>query len=214
MTTTQPAPRAAWPEGCSWPAPPAAARRRCRRPGRSAGLDQPTRCWGPWRTGHGLRRLAARRVRCRAPWVEHGQVGACPRASVRMLWTGASRCPQEPIARERPDAHGLHRRTGGQLKAPPGQQRTSCNSPVRGGAGRAGCHRPTGDRLKRSASGRGRSGTASRRTAWHRPQTNWRRSRQTAIGTGANGAAVPGAVQRLSRRRLGVGRGRASIAGR
>jgi hypothetical protein len=123
-----------------------------------------------------------------------------------------SRCPQEPIARERPDAHGLLRLAGEQLEEP----QVSGGPPMvlQSLWARAPVVVGLPENVRQKPSGAGRSGTASRRTTGHRPETNWRRSRETAHRNGAEPAAVPGPVHRLPWRRPGTGRCRASAAGR
>ncbi len=169
--------------GCFWPAPTVAARRRRRRAHRIASPGHPTRPEGPCWTGHGLRGLAVLGVRCRTPCGQRGQVSARSRAYVRMLWTGAV-VHRNRLRRSAPmlaPASADWRTTGGT----PGQQGDLrwFSSPC----GHTGPPAVVGlpENGFRSAGGEGRSATASRRTTGHRPETNRRRSRETAYPDGA-----------------------------
>ena len=204
MTTAQPAPRAAWPEGCSWPGP-ARRPRRDHVDGALTGSRAPVTRHLPSGPAEPVTsRAVSPGPECVAEGHggERGQAGARPRTSGPDS-VDRSCCPHRPVAQERPHAGGLPRRdwrtTGGLLEKPSPWQRTS--SPVGARVARV----RTASRRTASQAGaarvlltvRGRGG---------QPGIAWRR---TAGGHGRpacwdgveSSHGTRGRVHRLSRRR-------------
>ncbi len=189
MTTAQPAPRAAWPEGCSWLAPAVAARRRRPRVHRTASPGHPTRPGGPWRTGTGsavspcsecgVERHESSVAR---PAPTRGRPSGC--CGQKSLSTGTNSAAAPQCSRP---ASADWRTTEGT----PDPQRTS-SSPV-----------PVETRLSHLSSacrrtcftspgGTARPRTAPRRTTGHRQRPTGGGPRRPPIETGPHPAAVPG----------------------